>query len=204
MRRIAASVLCLLVLAGAGGSASAKTGGGAETARGAGASWWRHGANHGTLYYLDVSERAGTYGNRATGYRAYFGAMRCDVGRRNYPVNCNWRRGEHHRLKVDSFEIDPLMQSAHVVVHRGARRGEITWTGRGDYGKPLVAQSISESFYPPHFAQAHASVLAVTGRDARAMGDLFGLDLKRKELGGAGMYDIVYAGASACLLGPWC
>lgn len=204
MRRIVAGFVCLLVLGGAVGGAAAKSGGGAEAVRGAGALWWQHGEKTGTLYFLDVYDALGTYSERPASYRAFFGAIPCKVGRRDRPTGCNWRLTNVRRVRVDSLEIDPLMNSARAVVYSGGKRGVVNWTGRGDYGQPFLWQSVGQFFAPPHFAQAHASVIAYMGRSARARGDLFGLDLKRSEFRGAGMYDIVYANANACLMGPWC
>ena len=204
MRRTIASFLCLLMLASVGGSAAAQGGAGAEVVTGAGAYWWRHGPSHGTVYLIDVYQSAGTYDNR-TGYRAFFASIPCDVGgRRNRPVDCKFRRADYRRVKVDSFEIDPLLNSAHVVVHDGDRRGEVTWTGRGDYHEPFLWQSAGDFIAPPYFMHVHASAIAFIGRDAKASGDLFGLDLKRGEFLDAGMSDIVFGGASVCLNSPWC
>jgi hypothetical protein len=204
MRRAIAVSLCLLVLTAAGGSAVAKYNTGAEGVMGAGASWWRHGNTHGTLYFVDVYDSAGTYGNKPRSYRAWYGEIPCDVGRRDRPVDCNWRKASYHRVKVDSFEIDPLLNTAHVTLHYGDKRGEVTWTGHGDYSDPFFWQSFGEQFAPPYFSHVYASVMAYTGRDAGARGDLFGLDLKRSEFRDAGMADIVYASAGACLSGPFC
>jgi hypothetical protein len=203
MRRTIAAFLCLLVLAAAGGTAAAQ-GAGTEMVRGAGAYWWQHGASEGTLYLIDVYESVGTFDNDPHGYRAFFGAIPCEVGRRNRPVECKFRRADYQRVKVDSFEIDPLLNSAHVVVHKNGRRGEVTWTGRGDYSEPFIWQSAGDMFAPPYFMHAYAHVMAHTGRDAKATGDLFGLGLTRGQFVDAGMADIVYASAAACLSGPWC
>jgi hypothetical protein len=204
MRRTIAGVLCLLVLTATGGGAAANPSGGAEAVMGASAAWWRHGATHGTLYYLDVYDFAGTWTNRVTAYRGYFVGIPCEVGKKNRATDCKWRRADVQRVTVDSFEADPLMNSAHAVVHRGNKRGEITWTGRGDYSRPFLWESIGQTFFPPYFGHIYAHVLAMTGRNATARGDLFGLGLKRGEFRGAGLFDMVYASGGACLTGPWC
>ena len=204
MRRTIASVLCLLMLATVGGMTTASANVGGELSRGAGAYWWRHGATHGTLYFFDVYESIGTYGNQPQVDRGFFGSMPCDVGRRNRPVDCKWRQTSFQRIKVDSFDIDPLMNSAHVIVHDGDRRGELTWTGRGDYHEPFLWQSAGDFLAPPYLMHAYAHVIAYTGRNAKVTGDLFGLDLKRGEVMGAGMANVVSGGVSTCFNGPWC
>jgi hypothetical protein len=192
------------MVAAVGGSAAADPNGGAEIVRGAAAAWWRHDGGHGTFYFIDVYDWTGTYTNRPTTLRGYFGAMPCDVGRHGRPVDCRWRQTEYHRVKVDSFEIDPLMSSAHALVHYGDKRGEVSWTGRGDYHQPFIWQSLGQLFVPPYWAHAYANATVFMGRGARATGDLFGLRLKRSEFRGASMIDLVFAGAGACLTGPWC
>ena len=204
MRRIVASVLCFLVLASAGGAAAAPVDAGGETIMGAGSVWWRHGATKGTIYYLDVYDFVGTYARSPHAVRGYFAKISCEVGRRNRPDDCDFRHSTYTRVKVDSLEIDPLMNSAHAVVHLGDRRGEVTWTGHGDYNEPFLWESFGQLFAPPYFGHVYANVIAFTGRDAGARGDIFGLDLKRSEFMDAGLADILFASAGACITGPWC
>ena len=160
MRRIVAGLLCFLLVGAWGHAATARTGAGAEALRGAGASWWSHDGESGTLYFLDVYDITGTYRADPHQARAYFGAVACDVGNRDRPRNCDWRHADFSRVKVVSFEIDPVMQSAHAVVRLGNRRGEVTWTGQGEYNRPFLWEHASEFADPPHFAQVGAGVIA--------------------------------------------
>ena len=203
MRRILGGLLSFLLIGGLVPGAAAQTHAGAEVARGASALWWRHNGDTGTLYFLDVYEFTGT-DTRPHMLRGFVGTIPCEVGRRNRPSDCHHRKAEYDRVKVNSFEIDPLLGSAHAVVQKGDRVGEVAWTGRGDFNQPFLWQSVNEFADPPYFAHLSAGVAAFVGRDASARGDLFGLDLKRREFLDAGLVNFLYGGASVCAGGPWC
>jgi hypothetical protein len=203
MRRMVASLVAFLLIGGLV-PAAAQTPAGAELVRGAGAMWWRHDGNTGTLYFVDVYEYTGTYFGDPHATRGFFGTMPCEVGRRNRPADCHFRKAEFRRVKVSSFEIDPLLDSAHAVVRFGDRRGEVTWSGRGDYNPPFMWESVNQFADPPYFAALSASAAVYFGRDASARGDLFGLGLTRKEFLDAGMGNFVFGGAGLCAGGPWC
>jgi hypothetical protein len=198
MRRMLACVLGLLLLASLGQTAAAKTGAEAETARGAGAVWWRHSGSSGTLYYFDVYDFTSTEEDAPQKFGAFLQQVPCEVGRRGRPDNCDYRAAAFDRVKVDSFEIDPALMSAHALVHLGNRRGEVTWTGQGDYGDPIVFESVNQFLFPPYFVGAGAFAAVIEGRDASARGDLFGLHLTRREFKDAGMATFVYGSARAC------
>ena len=205
MRRSLISFLCaLLVVPVLGMGASAKTHSGGEVIRIASAHWWRQtDANHGTYYIFEVYESTSSDVDSPHAARAYLWRVPCGV-KRHRPYRCNFRIRNMQRPKVDSVEIDPLFGSAHATVHLGKLRGEIDWTGHGDYWQPMAFEGVSHWGFLPEFYSASASAMVFAGRDARARGDLFGLDLKRDEFRGGAIFDIVWASAGACVGAPWC
>jgi hypothetical protein len=204
MRRTIACVLGLLLIAAVAPGAAGKTGAHAETAQGAAAGWWRHSGDHGHLYYLDVYQWTSADGDHPQLTRAFFGQIPCGVSDRGRPAHCDYRSADYDRVKVQRFEIDPLLNSSHAVLRRGKQRAELTWKGYGAYSEPFVWQGAGEYLFPPSYVGVSAFGAVISTREARVKGRVFDFGFSRKELDDSGMVTFTDAGAQACTSSFFC
>jgi hypothetical protein len=166
--------------------------------RGADVLWVKIRGNVETYYGLYLAELFAEPGEAPHKYVAWFRATACRIPEQEY------REGRcvdevDHRVNVVSFEMDPLLMSAHAVLEWKGERSEVTWTGDAETdGRPAGSNS-NHSMYVPERTDVFASAWVSVDREAKASGDLFGVQLHEDEVDWGYMTETVWGDQWVCV-----
>ena len=156
------------------------------------ATWWEKEGGRIRYHSLSVVELPPDSEDPLIRYRGSLDILECEARYHE----CDYADEVHRRLKVVSFEMDPLVMSARAVVELDGRRGDLTWTGTGEPGDPVGSSNYESIDVNRAYVDGSASVSR--SREASAEGRVFGSRLAPGEINYAWMSESGYADAWAC------
>jgi hypothetical protein len=140
------------------------------------AAWVVPGRGHAEVYIASAGKRV----NQRTGAIetvAAIGHGSCEVIRGRVDPECMVMvKGQ--KIPEDAFTIDPLLDTAELVLDDGRHQQRVTWSGVGDHQlTPVRAHRYRAGVV---FVNVFAAGGAMVGRSATVRGNLFGDNLKAR------------------------
>lgn len=99
------------------------------------------------------------------------------------------------KLRIQEFEFDPSLESAHLSASSRKGKVDVTWTGRGDRAA-YPSEGVHEDYYPPWGGQLYAHAGVSIDRDARLSGKVFGRTFSKSS---SGLYEGIWSATASCL-----